>query len=218
MRWQSPLGIALIYATLAASWIVGSGAVLGEQVSDPLLADRVELLKGLVFVAVTGVLLFVLLSRRNAVLGAGSSSAADELNFDDRRSLMPIMFLLALAAPLVAIGVYAVNSAQEERETFTSLATIADGRVTYANPRAAEIFGYTQDEALGRPLLELVAERDHARVAEIVQRREGGGLQRVQYEFAGSANCRRRSPRKWVATNCSSAACASPVRCTTWAR
>jgi energy-converting hydrogenase Eha subunit E len=55
--------VALLYTGIAALWIIGSGALLGYSIQDPVLQLRLELAKGLGFVAVTGSLLYLLLTR-----------------------------------------------------------------------------------------------------------------------------------------------------------
>jgi diguanylate cyclase (GGDEF)-like protein/PAS domain S-box-containing protein len=58
----TPARIALLYAAFAALWIVSSGYLLA-LVSDPLFQRRLEIGKGLAFVIVTSVLLYLLLKR-----------------------------------------------------------------------------------------------------------------------------------------------------------
>ena len=55
--------IALLYAIFAALWIVLSGYLLVVVAPDPMLQSRIELAKGLAFVAVTSGLLYLLLKR-----------------------------------------------------------------------------------------------------------------------------------------------------------
>lgn len=72
-RWRTPAGVALLYAAFAALWIVVSGYLLTLTVADPLLHSRLELAKGLLFVAITSSLLYLLLRGRGAtsILDAG---------------------------------------------------------------------------------------------------------------------------------------------------
>lgn len=57
------VGIPLSYALCAALWIIVSGYVLATGVDDPVLQGRIEIGKGLLFVAGTSVLLYLLLGR-----------------------------------------------------------------------------------------------------------------------------------------------------------
>src|SRR3989338_7076795 len=74
----TPARVALLYAVFAALWIVASGYLLAFAVSDPLLQSRIELFKGLLFVAVTGVLLYLLLSGWRESLGGVADVRADD--------------------------------------------------------------------------------------------------------------------------------------------
>ncbi len=63
---------------------------------------------------------------------------------------------------------------------------IQDGTFLYVNPRLAEIFGYTPQEIISDKRKEdLVIEEDRARVAENIQKRLDGELERIHYTFRG---------------------------------
>lgn len=64
----TPLRIALLYTVFGVIWIFSSAAFLSFTVQDAVLQNRLEIGKGLFFVAVTGVLLYLLLRRWYAVL------------------------------------------------------------------------------------------------------------------------------------------------------
>ncbi len=51
--WLTPAGIALLYAVLAALWIVVSGYLLTISVADPVLMGRIELARTLVIITNT---------------------------------------------------------------------------------------------------------------------------------------------------------------------
>ena len=55
------LRTSLIYAGVAAVWILLSGRTLTALVSDPATRERLEIYKGWAFVAVTALLLYTLL-------------------------------------------------------------------------------------------------------------------------------------------------------------
>lgn len=63
-----PKGVALLYAGFAALWILASGLFLNLIVDDPVLQGKIELGKGLLFVAVTGGLLYQLVKWNQAKL------------------------------------------------------------------------------------------------------------------------------------------------------
>ena len=115
----TPAGVALLYATFAALWIVISGHLLTISVADPVLQSRIGLVKGLVFVAVTSALLYLLLRVRGAA------------NLDDgeqplgARRLLLIFTALALVVPLVGFAIARLYGPQIEREAYANLEAIA---------------------------------------------------------------------------------------------
>ena len=60
-RRLSPAAVALLYAAFAVLWIVASGALLTLSVADAALQEKIELGKGLLFVAVSASLLYLVL-------------------------------------------------------------------------------------------------------------------------------------------------------------
>lgn len=99
----SPAGIVLFYAVFAALWIVTSSYLLTLSVSDPLLQSRIEIAKGLAFVVVTSVLLYLLLRRWHAALAnalAQSNRAFEELKLKDEELVTLLKVSQELAATL----------------------------------------------------------------------------------------------------------------------
>lgn len=60
-----------------------------------------------------------------------------------------------------------------------------DGRLIYANPKLAEIFGYSSEELRQVSPLELVAAQDRTRVAENLRKRLDGEVEDISYSFQG---------------------------------
>ncbi len=58
-----------------------------------------------------------------------------------------------------------------------------DARTTFANPRMAEMLGYTSEEMLGRDLLSFVDEQHLDMARERMERRRKGISERVEFEF-----------------------------------
>lgn len=58
---ESPAAVSLIYAAFASAWIVVSSALLDFTAADRAWQGRIELAKGLAFVAVTSMILYLLL-------------------------------------------------------------------------------------------------------------------------------------------------------------
>jgi PAS domain S-box-containing protein len=71
-------------------------------------------------------------------------------------------------------------------QSLVGIYTIQDGRFLYANPRLAEIFGYTQEEIVSsRSVSDLVAEQDRARVSRSLRKRLEGQMPSAHYTFRG---------------------------------
>jgi PAS domain S-box-containing protein len=69
--------------------------------------------------------------------------------------------------------------------TLVGVYVIRDGRIAYANARAAEIFGYQVEEVLGTPVLDLIAPESRALVAENIRRRAAGEIPSLRYATRG---------------------------------
>ena len=127
-RRLTPIGGALLYAVFAALWITVSGALLNMSVDDPVLQGRIEIAKGLLFVAVTSSLLYVVLREWGASVSAAaaisrSRSAVRRVGAGSRTLLLVILSLLV---PLSGFVVLKVHEPQVEREAFANLKAIAD--------------------------------------------------------------------------------------------
>ena len=122
-RRLTPARATLFYAVFSALWIVASGYLLNLATEDPALLARFELAKGLAFVAVTSILLYLLL-RFHASPPDSEEEAAALL--PGKRRLAAIYAALALVAPLIGFGIVRLHVPQMERETFDNLGIIAD--------------------------------------------------------------------------------------------
>ena len=121
--WLTPARAALLYAVLAALWIIASGYLLHLTTADAALLARFELAKGLAFVAVTSLLLYLLLRFHASPPGSVEEAAA---LLPGKRRLAVIFVALALIAPLIGFGIVRLHGPQMERETFDNLHIIAD--------------------------------------------------------------------------------------------
>lgn len=121
-----PARIACIYAGFSALWILASGAFLQIAVSDLQMQGYIELAKGMLFVAVTSLLLYFLLKAWSAPW-KDTSAIYEELErkTDSRRMLLAFV-LLTLFVPLIGFGVYKLHAPQSEREAFANLKAIAE--------------------------------------------------------------------------------------------
>lgn len=120
----TPAGIALVYAAFAALWIVASGYLLTLTVNDPLLQSRLELVKGLVFVAVTSGLLYLLLKGWRESLGVATTVQEDKTRPPKTTRLVLLFIALALVVPLIGLAIVKLHGPQIEREAYSNLEAI----------------------------------------------------------------------------------------------
>jgi PAS domain S-box-containing protein len=122
---NTPAGIALFYAALAALWIVLSGYLVTITVADPLLQSRIELAKGLAFVAVTSGLLFLLLNHWRESQAVQPATVLTEPPVPPKLIRLVLIFIaLVLLVPLIAGVVYELNVPEIETQTFNNLNSI----------------------------------------------------------------------------------------------
>ena len=70
-------------------------------------------------------------------------------------------------------------------QSLVGIAIMENGRLTYANPKFAEMFGYSLDETLHLSLLDIAATSNRDKVANQLGRRLSGEVDRVDYLFRG---------------------------------
>ncbi len=127
----TPAGVALLYTAFAAVWITASGYLLTLAISDPLLHSRIELIKGLVFVAVTGMLLYLLLKGWSERLYADrSANDAPTIPTDGTAPhmtsrLVLVFIALVLIVPLIGLAIVKMHIPQAEQDTYRNLEAIA---------------------------------------------------------------------------------------------
>ncbi|WP_153109541.1 bifunctional diguanylate cyclase/phosphodiesterase [Propionivibrio limicola] len=149
-RRLTPAVITALYAAFAVMWILFSGALLTLSVSDPQLQARIELAKGVLFVAITSTLLYLVLRYwyRTPPEADGEEDADDIPEADDdsgnagNANHMPglpgairrikfrwraLVFLALISlVPLAGFIVIEVHKPQVEHEAFASLDAIAE--------------------------------------------------------------------------------------------
>ncbi|WP_119156620.1 PAS domain-containing sensor histidine kinase [Caldimonas tepidiphila] len=131
----SPLNIALIYVVVSALWIAGADHLLQTYTAGPRLL-QLHLLESGVFVMLSGLLLYLLVGRLHRSLRL-SARKARESEAGARRSADELAQLLAMLPEAVLI--------------------VREGRITYANRAAQELFDPDGTQVLeGHPLNGLV--------------------------------------------------------------
>jgi len=120
----TPAGIALRYAAFAALWIIISGYLLTTVVADPLVQSRIEIAKGLLFVAVTGALVFMLARRLAPAANNPITAAANPAVPQAGRPLLVafIVFLIAAAVAGLLVRQSEQQRSQQQRVQFADQA------------------------------------------------------------------------------------------------
>lgn len=119
------LRAALLYALLGGIWIVFSDQAVEWLTSDPKLLIFISMFKGLGFVAVTALVLWVLLLRGEGRQTAPADVPAEGAGSRARFSSLPVVLLGLLILALTAAGI-AHTLRQRENEALAELRAIAD--------------------------------------------------------------------------------------------
>ena len=118
---RSRIKIVLAYATFSALWIFGSDRLLAQLVHDPMLLAWIGTVKGLAFVGVTSLLLYLLLRIWGGAGKRGNGTVAPL-----RVGGLIAQFLgLSLIAPLLGYSIFQLNSPQAREVAFADLSAIA---------------------------------------------------------------------------------------------
>ncbi len=171
--WRlTPAGLAALYAAFAALWILASGALLTLKIEDPVWRERVELGKGLLFVAVTSGLLYLLLRHWREPFPASAPAPAGHETPRRRKRRWQALVLIVLISlvPLAGLLVIEVHGPQIEREAFANLEAIAELKTNQIENWLDERY---DDGTV------IMSSRDFIRKVEIL-RRAGGGRVRAE--------------------------------------
>ena len=118
---RSRIKIVLAYATFAALWIFGSDRLLAQLVHDPMLLAWIGTVKGLAFVGVTSLLLYLLLR----IWGGAGKQGNDTVATLRVGGLIALFLGLSLIAPLLGFSIFQLNSPQARAAAFADLSAIA---------------------------------------------------------------------------------------------
>ena len=162
----TPAGIALLYAIIAALWIILSGHLLAITVDDPLLQSRIELAKGLAFVAVTSGLLYLLLNHWHESHAMQPATDQTELPASPKTIRLVLIFIaLVLLVPLIGFVVYELNVPQIEKNTFNNLKSIAQFKAeeieNWLNERNDDAQWLIADAGFARDVNHFLLSRKH---------------------------------------------------------
>jgi diguanylate cyclase (GGDEF)-like protein/PAS domain S-box-containing protein len=118
----SPGFIALLYAAVAILWIITSDQLLTMVSDDPSVAQQIDTLKGLIFVAVTAGLLYVVLRGRAAPLPGPDD---DEAARPRRGGLILVFLALVLVIPVLGYGIVRLHGPELRQDEYEKLRAIA---------------------------------------------------------------------------------------------
>lgn len=118
---SSRIKIVMVYAVFATVWIFGSDRLLTQWIKDPILLGWFGTGKGVAFVTVTALLLFLLLR-----IWDGSAISRQQLTRPNGRGRLLGLFLgLSLVAPLLGYSIYQFYRPQIREDAFADLDAIA---------------------------------------------------------------------------------------------
>ncbi len=123
----TPAGVAMIYALFGELWIISSSYFLSISVDDPALQSQIEIAKGLLFVAITAVLIFLLL--KGSCMSMGHTQNTQVLPRTEIKRLIILFFVCVLLVPLCGLAIIKFYGAHTEQQESDNLQAIADLKV-----------------------------------------------------------------------------------------
>lgn len=140
---RGPLLIALVYTAISVAYILVSDRLVGALVKDPATVERIQSVKGVAFVTVTGLLIWYMVARLVRSLAAANEQLAER----ERR----VRALLDGAPVPVCV--------------------VRDGRFEYLNASASQLLGDAAS-LQGTPIEARIAERVRAGARVMMERVE----------------------------------------------
>jgi len=118
------MSVALFYFALAVTWILASGAFLSLSVENPVVQQRIELGKGLLFVLVSSISLYLVL--RTWGRDDADTKSQERTGFFRRFWQILGLAVVLVTVPLAGIMVVRIQAPQIAKEAFANLDAIAD--------------------------------------------------------------------------------------------
>jgi PAS domain S-box-containing protein/putative nucleotidyltransferase with HDIG domain len=151
----TPAGVSLLYAAFAALWVIVSGNLLTHTAQDPLLLSRIELAKGLSFVAVTGSLLYLMLRGWREYFAAQQTTTSSYDIVPPKTTRQVLLFIaLVLVVPLIDFAVFKLHVPHVELGTYNNLKSIAELKAeeieNWLNERRGDAQGLAVNEEFAR--------------------------------------------------------------------
>ncbi len=169
--WKmTPFKIVLIYVIFGVAWITSSDLFLQKIAPDPRIMTAVSIIKGWMFITVTAAMLYGLIRWYVRERNHAEQSL--------RESEQKCRFVIEHANDGILVA--------------------QDGMLRFANPRMAEITGYTEQELTSRPFTEFLHPDDRQTVQERHLLRMQG---RLDPEFVYTFRILRKDGRVvWIET------------------
>ncbi|MDO8990604.1 MAG: PAS domain S-box protein [Sideroxyarcus sp.] len=121
----TPARIALLYAAFASLWIFASDKLLLLAVPDPALLVQIGMYKGLAFVLVTTLLLYLLLQTLVIQTAHAYATNAAGNGALKTRNLIAIFLCLALIVPLFGYGISRIYGPRIQQTAIDDLSAVA---------------------------------------------------------------------------------------------
>ena len=118
----APAATAVIYTTVGCLWIFLSSDLVSSLVDSPQNQARVEMIKGVLFVVVTGVLLYFLLREKTRTLGPESATARPVHGF----ALVATILLLILLVPFIGYSIIALSTPEVEKRAMAHVRSVVE--------------------------------------------------------------------------------------------
>jgi PAS domain S-box-containing protein len=162
----TPAGVSLLYAAFAALWVVVSGNLLTHTAQDPLFLSRIELAKGLAFVAVTGSLLYLMLRGWREYFAAQPTILSSDDIVPPKTTRQVLLFIaLLLVVPLIDFAVFNLHVPHVERDTYNNLKSIAklksEELENWLNERRGDAQGLAVNEEFARQVEHFILYQKH---------------------------------------------------------
>jgi two-component system sensor histidine kinase/response regulator len=177
--------IVLIYATFASLWIVLSDHFIGRLFDSLPQLAFFGTLKGLLFVGITSLVLFVLLQR---FAGGAATGGEDAVAAGGRGWMSAVFGVLVLAIAAIGWLSYRMMADTVERDRTAKLVAIADFKakdvVEWLTERRTDIHEITGGSLFRLAVLEWMRSRDPALRTRLIERLEQA---RKAHRYAGIA-------------------------------
>lgn len=175
---RTPAVIAIYYVLFAGAWIYLTSYLVRLGIDDPGFLRQFELVKGLIFVVITGFGLYILIFIKDKQIKENSTPhiqvPSDLGNApNDLRWLLILFITLLLLVPMLGIGIFIVEKPKVEQRAFDDLQTIAELKARqiehWLDERYSDARSLTRDPSFLRNV-RVIADGDRADITDLQDR------------------------------------------------